>query len=76
MGTNDYVHEKLCKHCDRYEEIHLGKSSSGWVFSFQYNGGEYSKNVKEMKKWLKGKRIVDEYGEEKTHKWFWNMIDE
>jgi len=46
------------------------------MFSFQYNGGEYYKNIKEMKEWLRGKRIFDEYGEENTYKEFWDMVDE
>ena len=74
MGTNYYTKENHCDHCGRHEEIHLGKSSMGWQFSFQYNGGEYYKNVPEMKKWLKTKSIKNEYDEEVTYEEFWDMV--
>jgi len=75
MGTNYFTKENECKHCGRYEEIHLGKSSGGWQFSFQYNGGQYYKNVPEMKKWLKNKIIKDEYGSEHSVEDFWKMVE-
>lgn len=75
MGTNYYTLTKKCPACGHKPEgIHLGKSSAGWQFSFQLNGGEYYKNVPEMKKWLKGKQIEDEYGQKITHKSFWEMV--
>ena len=76
MGTNYYARENICKECGRYDDIHLGKSSMGWKFTFQYNGGELYKTVPEMKKWLKGKRIFDEYGDEVSQTFFWNMVEE
>jgi hypothetical protein len=77
MGTNYYTKTQKCPTCGHKPEgIHLGKSSGGWVFSFQYNGGRYYKNVEEMKLWLKAKRIVNEYGENVTQKEFWEMIEE
>jgi len=34
MGTNFYLHKEPCNHCERGESpLHIGKSSSGWVFS-------------------------------------------
>lgn len=75
MGTNFYTHSKTCESCGHKPEgIHLGKSSVGWQFSFQYNGGEYYKNVEEMKAWLADKEIEDEYGESVSHKKFWDMV--
>lgn len=76
MGTNFYTRENECEKCGRYDELHLGKSSGGWQFSFQYNGGRFYKNVPEMKKWLKGKTIKDEYGREVTQEEFWSMVEE
>jgi hypothetical protein len=73
MGTNYYVKEN-CIHCKKSEEIHLGKSSGGWKFSFQYNDGQYYKNITEMKKWLKGKKIFDEYGKRCSQKDFWSLV--
>ena len=76
MGTNYYIKPNVCPTCGRGDtEIHLGKSSFGWKFSFQYNGGQYYKNVEEMKTWLRGKQIWDEYGHKVTKKEFWEMIE-
>lgn len=77
MGTNYYIRADECKLCHRgSEKIHLGKSSWGWQFSFQYNGGEYYKDVKEMKLWLKGKQIWNEYDDKISHKEFWELVKE
>ncbi len=74
MGTNYYVKEAECSECGRHETIHLGKSSAGWQFTFQYNGGRFYKSVPEMKKWLKEKTIKDEYGATVPQKTFWEMV--
>ena len=74
MGTNFYTKLNYCDKCHRGDEIHLGKSSMGWQFSFQYNGGEYYKNVEEMKEWLKDKTIIDECGDIIEYKQFWEMV--
>jgi len=64
MGTNYYIRENVCEHCGRAaDEVHLGKSSFGWRFTLQANGLRFYKNWDEMKKWLHGKRIYDEYDE-------------
>lgn len=34
MGTNYYWREKPCKCCGRFDELHIGKASAGWVFSW------------------------------------------
>lgn len=74
---NYYTATKKCPTCEHKPEgIHLGKSSMGWQFSFQYNGGQYYKNVEEMREWLKGKEIEDEYGAPVTHEDFWKMVAE
>ena len=75
MGTNYYIKENFCKSCGRFESIHLGKSSAGWRFCFNLNGKKYYKNVKEMKVWLKGKTIENEYNEEISQKDFWDMVN-
>ncbi len=75
MGTNYYVEQQKCETCGHQpNDIHLGKSSGGWQFSFQYNGGQYYKNIKEMKAWLKDKTITDEYGAKVTPKQFWDLV--
>jgi hypothetical protein len=75
MGTNYYTKINSCDKCGRSDDIHLGKSSAGWQFSFQYNRGQHYKSVPQMKEWLKDKIIKDEYGGIISHKAFWKMID-
>ena len=74
MGTNYHIKENDCRKCGRFDEIHLGKNSWGWQFGFQYNGGQYYKNVEEMKAWLKGKQIWNEYDEKVSYEDFWKMV--
>jgi len=69
MGTNYYLRTAICKECRRYDTLHLGKHSFGWVFHLQYNNGKFYTTWEQMKKWLKekiegGGKIFDEYGEE------------
>lgn len=33
MGTNYYLHYNICSKCLKHNELHIGKSSYGWVFS-------------------------------------------
>lgn len=34
MGTNYYLHRKVCEWCGRGDEpLHIGKSSAGWCFA-------------------------------------------
>ena len=76
MGTNYYVKTDRCKSCGHKEEgVHLGKSSIGWIFSFQLNGGIFYKNIEEMKQWLIGKEIEDEYDKTISHTEFWEMVE-
>lgn len=35
MGTNFHYRTNICGHCDRYQEIHVGKRSAGWSFAFR-----------------------------------------
>lgn len=74
MGTNYYARTVDCAHCGSVKEVHLGKSSGGWTFTFQYNDGEFYKTVAEMKKWLVGKQIYNEYGEKVSQKKFWDLV--
>lgn len=67
MGTNYDIKFHICSKCDRYDEVHLGKSSAGWVFSLNLNSKKYYSNWKEMQQFLKkeamnGGQIYDEYG--------------
>lgn len=68
MGTNYYVHTSTCKdaceHCSAAEQLHLGKSSIGWRFSFQAEPEWPREQAYSL--WLeraKSGEIRDEYGE-------------
>lgn len=74
MGTNYYIKINNCTKCGRHEEIHLGKSSIGWQFTFRANYDLY-KDVPEMREYLKDKEIKNEYGEGVSYKEFWEMVD-
>lgn len=60
MGTNYYHRTNICPKCGRFDEKHIGKSSSGWTFSFQG-----SNKIRSYKDWLEilesGGKIYDEY---------------
>ena len=80
MGTNYYtIGERECDSCGEGHAcrrgIHLGKSSGGWKFTFQWNGGHFYKSEPEMREWLKGKIITDEYGLTVSYDDFWAMVD-
>ena len=59
------------------KQIHLGKSSAGWKFLFQWNDGKYYKTKQELYDFIQGLDIVDEYGTSYTWEEFWNQtLDE
>lgn len=60
MGTNYYLRERYCKHCGRYDKLHIGKSSIGWRFLFSSELGKSYKDVMKVVEKHKGD-IVDEY---------------
>jgi ssDNA-binding Zn-finger/Zn-ribbon topoisomerase 1 len=75
MGTNYYTAKK-CPECGTmHNEIHLGKSSYGWAFSFQWNDGRYYKSYDEMLKWLKDKEIYTECQDRVSIEEFMQMIE-
>jgi len=44
--------------------IHLGKRSMGWKFLWNFNKDKYYTNKEELLEFIRGGRVVDEYGEE------------
>jgi hypothetical protein len=66
----------ICDKCGRYDDVHIGKSSAGWKFTFQFNGGKFYKTMPQMKEWLSNKVIVNEYNEEISHEYFWKIVKE
>ena len=56
------------------KEIHIGKSSMGWDFLFNYNGGKYYTNKLELLNWLETLNIYDEYGKSITAGELWHIV--
>jgi hypothetical protein len=76
MGTNYYVAKNLCECCNRYdEEYHIGKSSSGWAFTFHGYPAERLTSWKAWKAFLKDQVIMDEYHERIDYDWFVHYIE-
>jgi hypothetical protein len=81
MGTNYYLRTNICKCCGRYDEVHIGKSSAGWTFSFQGFRDEYNtlkRAVKSYKEWLEilpGGEIFDECGEKLSLDEFKKLVE-
>ena len=84
MGTNYYARYNICEHCGRYAELHIGKSSMGWSFSFRgYRPSDWGDErpvivtEADWKEWLANNphQITDEYGEEVTDDEFWRWVE-
>ena len=78
MGTNYYVAENRCECCKRFDkEVHIGKKSHGWAFSFRGYKEHPTKltSWKEWKEYLKDKEIVDEYGDVVDYAWFCGLVE-
>jgi hypothetical protein len=44
--------------------IHLGKRSGGWIFSWNFHDDKYYHNKKTLLEFIRSGRLVDEYGDE------------
>ena len=66
MGTNYYLRKSICDKCDRYDELHVGKSSAGWHFSLHIIPELGINDLESWKKHFVGNKIFDEYGDEIT----------
>ena len=78
MGTNYYYRINLCSNCNRFDSLHIGKSSKGWTFIFR--GYREEKLIIESYKQLinhlkKGGNIFNEYGKEIILEEFMKMIE-
>lgn len=71
MGTNYYL-RKICEHCGRYDELHIGKSSAGWKFLFQKS--PLINSIADAVFITCFGNIYDEYGSQITAKEFWDMV--
>ena len=66
MGTNYYARYNVCEHCKRYDQIHIGKASVGWQFTFHA-----TEEIKSWQDWFiflfkPDVYIFDEYNEKVT----------
>ena len=88
MGTNYYLKSAACPHCGRRDsdELHIGKSSAGWSFSFHGYDKSWETEVtirscKDWREFLEKKtkdgshEIVDEYGRSEPLEKFWNFVE-
>lgn len=57
-----------------FDTLHIGKSSAGWQFLFNYNGGSHYKTREELICWLHEVEISDEYNRILTFDEFWNDV--
>lgn len=66
MGTNYFLIRDCCPHCGRgREELHIGKSSAGWMFGLAVHPDEGINSLEDwMNQWSQpNTRIKDEYGD-------------
>ena len=74
MGTNYYWIVDICPTCNRgSEEVHIGKYSGGWRFSFQ--SYDDIKSWRQWKEHLKNQSIKNEYGEIISFDIFCNIVE-
>ena len=80
MGTNFYATVNSCKHCDRSDTLHIGKSSAGWAFSLRVHEEHGLTSWDAWCEFLRRKAaegdlvIVDEYGEQKSAEEFIDYV--
>ena len=63
---------------DEIQKVHIGKSSCGWKFLFNYNGFKYyDLNRDSINEFLTRDdvKLYDEYGSEVSVDKFWEMVD-
>ena len=80
MGTNYYYRYNKCPCCDRYDELHIGKKSSGWQFSFYSPiDTDFHIEIRSYENWRNFMNcyegyIYDEYGQIHTIGKFDDMV--
>jgi hypothetical protein len=82
MGTNFYIEEKTddcCPCCGKalvYKQIHIGKRSAGWKFTFQKQPTKWESYTQFLNYVNSNKsEIIDEYGRLVDFKEFCNEIE-
>lgn len=72
---NYYLRFNNCTKCKRYDELHIGKDSSGWKFVFQGFTRLISIiSIEDWKKKTKRGKIFNEDGKRMNVKDFWEMV--
>ncbi len=56
-------------------QIHLGKSSGGWMFLFNHNNWEYYKTADDLMSFIDNCEITDEYGKTVTVEVFKALVE-
>lgn len=80
MGTNYYIKSNHCEKCDRFNRLHIGKSSSGWKFLFKSHvKNENTPELMSLNQWIEfltdpDNEILDEYNENVNFKDFLKII--
>ena len=85
MGTNYYAYRNACEHCGRGDdELHIGKSSGGWTFSFQaykqFETWDEKEPIDNYDKWISvlsepGVVLRNEYGEVVSLEEFMKLVE-
>ena len=83
MGCNYYARPDPCAHCGRSDKnIHIGKSSIGWVFYFRgYREAYDEPEIHSFEDWKHfistscNGVVWDEYGKKKTLEWFVKFVE-
>jgi len=85
MSTNYYLKYNICECCNRFDKIHIGKSSAGWQFVFRGHGEDFMPVLQTYDQWMdfienqlyeETAKIVNEYGKEIEYQEFINMVKE
>ena len=75
MGTNYYAQLDVCESCGHpAHQLHIGKSSMGWCFSLHMHPECGLETWDNWVSFLKGKRIVDEYGSKISRRQFMEIV--
>lgn len=84
MGTNYYANIKPCKCCKKPEkQLHIGKSSFGWTFTFHAVDEYESIDNKPIDSWKRWKEVLsvtdititDEYDNDVSFDDFCKLVD-
>mgnify|MGYP001582440515 CR=1 FL=1 len=60
MGTNYFLCENRCSHCNSSDRVvHIGKASAGWRFGLNIHNTEW-KNWEEFKDFIKNEKVFIE----------------